>query len=58
MVTAGTDVAMSGLLGLAVLSACLLLAGVGLAILNIKYILQQSDPMENVYGKPTPFNTD
>lgn len=58
MVTAGTDVAMSGLLGLAVLSACLLLAGVGLAILNIKYILQQSDPMENVYGQPTPFNTD
>ncbi len=58
MVTAGADVAMSGLLGFAVLSVCLLLAGVGFAILNIKYILQQSDPMENVYGKPTPFNTD
>ena len=58
MVTASTDVTMSGFLGLTALSVFLLLAGVGLALLNIKYILQESDPMENVYGKPTPFMPD
>lgn len=55
MVTADTDVSMSGLLGFAALSVLLLLAGGSLAILNIIHILRQSDPMENVYGKPIPF---
>lgn len=58
MVTADADVKMSRLLGFVALSAFLFLAGVGFAILNIKYILQRSDPMENVYGKPIPFNPD
>lgn len=58
MVTADADVSMAVLLGFASLSLLLLLAGVSLAILNIKHILRQSDPMENVYGKPTPFYTN
>ena len=58
MVTADIDVAMSRLLGFAALSCFLLRAGVSLAILNIIYVLQQSDPMENAYGKPTPFRAD
>lgn len=52
MVTADTEVSMSGLLGFVAVSVLLLLAGASLAILNIKHILRQSDPMENVYGKP------
>lgn len=52
MVTADTEVSMSGLLGFVAVSVLLLLSGASLAILNIKHILRQSDPMENVYGKP------
>ena len=52
MVTSGNDFAISGFLGYAAISALLLLAAAGFAILNIKYIFQQSDPMENAYGKP------
>ena len=52
MVTSGNDFAISGFLGYAAISALLLLAAAGFAILNIKYISWQSDPMENAYGKP------
>ena len=52
MVTADTEVSMSGLLGFVAVSVLLLLSGASLAILNIKHILRQSDPMENIYGKP------
>ncbi len=52
MVTSGNDFAISGFLGYAAISALLLLAAADFAILNIKYIFQQSDPMENAYGKP------
>ena len=56
MVTADANVNMSGLLGFAVLSVFLLLAGIGFCIVNIKYIFRQSDPEENIYGKPIPYN--
>lgn len=38
MVTSGNDFAISGFLGYAAISALLLLAAAGFAILNIKYI--------------------
>lgn len=56
MVTADTDVKMAGLLGYAALSAFLLLSGIGFCILNILYIFRQSDPQENKYGNPIPYN--
>ena len=46
MVTADTGVSMSGLLGFVAVSVLLLLAGASLAILNIKHILRQSDPLD------------
>ncbi len=56
MVTADADVKMSGLLGYGILSAFLLLTGIGFGVLNLIYIFRRSDPKENVYGKPIPFN--
>jgi len=56
MVTADTDVNMVGFLGFAALSAFLFLSGIGFGILNLIYIFRQSDPEENVYGKPIPYN--
>jgi len=56
MVTGGNDVHMSGLLKVVIPSAFIFLVGIGFAILNIKYILQPSDPEENRYGKLMPFN--
>lgn len=56
MVTADTDVKMAGLLGFAVLSVFLFLSGIGFCILNLLYILRQSDPQENKYGNPIPYN--
>lgn len=56
MITAEADVHMSRLLGPAALSAFLFLAGVGFAIFNLMHIFRKSDPMENAYGKPAPFN--
>lgn len=52
MVTAGADVPTSDFLYFVAFIALLLLAGAILAILNIKNILRQSDPEENIYGKP------
>ena len=46
MVTADTEVSMSGQLGFVAVSVLLLLAGASLAILNIKHILRQSDPLD------------
>ena len=57
MVTADTDVPMAGLLSYAALSVFLLLAGASFGILNLIYIFRRSDPEENKYGKPIPFQT-
>jgi len=56
MVTANADVNLSRLLGYVALSAFLLLTGIGFGVLNLIYIFRRSDPKENVYGKPIPFN--
>lgn len=56
MVTADADVRMGKLFGFAALSAFFLLTGIGFCILNLIYIFRQSDPKENAYGKPIPFN--
>ncbi len=57
MVTADADINMAGPLGFAALSAFLILSGIGFGIWNLSYILRKSDPKENVYGKPMPFNS-
>ena len=57
MVTADTNVSIAGLLSYAALSVFLFLAGAGFGILNLIYIFRRSDPEENKYGKPVPFQT-
>lgn len=56
MVTAEADVPLGRLLVPAALSGFLILAGIGFGVLNIIYIFRRSNPKENKYGEPMPFN--